>query len=104
MGTQQHCVVCQKWMESERGWGIRPDGYTLHLTMDDCRRFREEYWTTQHARDGGSVPDEYSFEAGEPFMVQVDSATHKQLMSRKKDPEMTPMEKAGVWECGSPPS
>lgn len=28
---KRHGVICQKWEESERGWGTRPNGYSLHL-------------------------------------------------------------------------
>ena len=26
-------VVCQLWEESERGWGVRPDGYSLQACL-----------------------------------------------------------------------
>jgi hypothetical protein len=32
-------VVYQSWLESERGWGVRPDGYSLHLSLGDRKRF-----------------------------------------------------------------
>jgi hypothetical protein len=28
-------VIRQEWEESERGWGCRPDGYSLHLDKED---------------------------------------------------------------------
>ena len=33
----------QNWEESERGWGIRPDGCSLHETVDDCVAYRKTY-------------------------------------------------------------
>lgn len=58
---------CQKWEESERGWGTRPDGFSLHLTEGDLKRFVEEYWD----RMPNSVPDEYSKPDGDPYLCPV---------------------------------
>lgn len=35
-------VIVQKWEESERGWGTRPDGYSIH--PDDAARKRFMRW------------------------------------------------------------
>ena len=62
-----HQVVCQKWEESERGWGVRPDGFSLHLSHDGLRKYIKEYW------DGmpDEAPDEYSRPSGTPYEVGV---------------------------------
>lgn len=49
-------VVCQPWEESERGWGTRPDGYSLHLTENDRKAFIKEYWDSMP----NTFPSEYS--------------------------------------------
>ena len=36
-------VYLQHWEESERGWGIRPDGCSLHLTLEDRKKYIEKY-------------------------------------------------------------
>lgn len=75
-----HPVVRQDWMESERGWGQRPDGYSLHRTAEDCKRFIKEYWSRMPPRDQfGNPPDEYSFPSGEPFVVDVDQKTYDEV-------------------------
>lgn len=51
-----------EWIELERGWGIRPDGDSLHLTDDDAKAYVAEYWEAQPDK----APDEYSAPAG-PF-------------------------------------
>lgn len=58
----------QNWLESERGWGIRPDGYSLHTTRGDVDAYIAQYW------DGmpDTVPDEYSRPDGEPYQVEVE--------------------------------
>lgn len=61
-------VVVQKWEESERGWGTRPDGFSLHLTEADLQAFIERYWACMP----DSVPDEYSRPDGKPYKSLVD--------------------------------
>lgn len=66
-------VLRQNWLESERGWGIRPDGYSIHLTQEDCTKFIKDYWE----RMPDQVPDEYSRPDGEPSLTQVDASTYE---------------------------
>ena len=44
------------WEESEQGWGVRPDGYSLHRNSEDAKAFVNEYWD----RMPNNVPEEYS--------------------------------------------
>ena len=67
-----YTVVRQEWLESERGWGIRPDGYSLHRSVEDCAQYIREYW----ARMPSYVPDEYSRPDGGPTPVTVDKKTY----------------------------
>lgn len=60
-------VIYQEWCESERGWGIRNDGCSLHLTKTDLEKFIKEYWSTMPDK----VPDEYSRPQGKPYLVEV---------------------------------
>ena len=46
----------QRWEESERGWGVRPDGCSLHLDSNYHKRYINEIYTI---RQGEMVPDEY---------------------------------------------
>lgn len=72
-------VVRQDWLESERGWGCRPDGYTLHLTKSDRDAFVKAYWD----RMPDEVPDEYSRPEGQPTLVDVDEATYEKVKASK---------------------
>ena len=45
-----------KWEESERGWGIRPDGYSFHRSPEEAKEFIEEY----QKKLPKEIPDEYS--------------------------------------------
>lgn len=74
-------VIAQEWLESERGWGQRPDGYTLHLTMEDCKKYRDEYWSKQP----DDVPECYSRECGDPFSVAVAPKLFKLVKEKSKE-------------------
>jgi hypothetical protein len=82
-------VVCQLWEESERGWGARPDGYTLHLTEADRRAFIADYW----ARQPREVPDEYSRPSGMPTVLDVNDEVYGQVRAGR----------FGQWYSGNPP-
>ncbi len=64
-------VICQQWQEHERGWGTRPDGYSLHLTMADRNAYIEAYWAAMPDQ----VPDEYSHPVGDWYYTEVDDVT-----------------------------
>tara|TARA_Y100000034_G_scaffold135249_2_gene206403 strand:+ start:90 stop:392 length:303 start_codon:yes stop_codon:yes gene_type:complete len=55
--------VVQDWIESERGWGQRPDGWSIHLTIEDVVEFNEQANKRQVEFYEGQgimgVPDEY---------------------------------------------
>ena len=80
-------VVRQNWEESERGWGVRPDGYSLHLTLSDRHQFIKEYWDTMP----NYVPDTYSRPEGEPVPTGVEQVVFDQLTELKKEG------KPGIW-------
>ncbi|MFA6461851.1 MAG: hypothetical protein WCV90_06305 [Candidatus Woesearchaeota archaeon] len=76
---EEKLVVKQEWDESERGWGIRPDGYSLHLSVEDRQQFIKDYWGTMP----DSVPDEYSRPSGDPFWIKIDLETYHQIEESK---------------------
>lgn len=65
--TQKYTVLCQLWEESERGWGVRPDGYSLHLSENDRQDYINAYWE----RMPKSVPDEYERPGCNPYWAEV---------------------------------
>ena len=50
-------IVYVDWTESERGWGLRPDGCSLHLNEHEYELFLRDYNRSLPE----DVPDEYSF-------------------------------------------
>lgn len=79
-----YIVWRQDWEESERGWGIRPDGYSLHLSQSDVKAFVRQYWAGMPKE----VPDEYSRESGSPYKMLVDKKTYDRVKNSGN----------GVWE------
>ena len=61
-------VWVQKWEESERGWGTRPDGYSMHAFKVDVKTFAIDYWDSMP----DSIPAIYSRPCGYPFVAEVD--------------------------------
>ncbi len=82
-------VICQKWEESERGWGTRPDGYSLHLDRSSCELFIAKYWEGMP----DEVLDEYSRPDGTPYLCEVDEVLYEEVKAGK----------FGVRKHGTPP-
>jgi fructose-1,6-bisphosphatase/inositol monophosphatase family enzyme len=72
-------AIYLSWTESESGWGIRPDGCSLHKTENDAKLFVKEYWKRMPAE----TPDEYSFPDSEPRTVQVSDKLYQRVEERK---------------------
>ena len=77
--AKTYTVLKQHWIESERGWGIRPDGNSYHLTTEDRDPFIKEYW----ARMPKEVPDEYSRPYGKPTVIEVKKSFYKEVRGTK---------------------
>lgn len=101
LGVGLRLVVCQDWEESERGWGVRPDGFTLHLTREDRDAYVKGYNDTYNNLP--SAPDEYTRTSGDPRVIQVDEGTYWKLVSHHADMEgwgEHPWRRLGCWGKG----
>jgi len=76
---QLRYAVLDTWTESERGWGSRPDGATLHLTMEDYGEYVEEYW----GRMPKGVPDEYSRPDASPRNVVIEEDLYQKIVASR---------------------
>ena len=72
-------VVYVSWEESERGWGTRPDGCSLHLTKADFEIYLDNYWDKMP----DEAPDEYSRPAGTPVAVSVGLRLYARIKETK---------------------
>lgn len=71
-----HVAVCQKWEESEQGWGVRPDGFSLHVSVDGLTSYIAEHW----AGMPDETPPEYSRPSGESYPVGIASSVMAMLV------------------------
>lgn len=74
MNTERriNALYAVEWVESERGWGVRPDGYSFHASKEDAEQFIKEY----QDKLPKEVPDEYSFPQGSPKLSEVSESLH----------------------------
>ena len=75
----QNIAWYQSWEESEREWGQRPDGYSLHLTEQDAKDYIKSYMDGQKEQLGERTPDEYTRPAGSPYRVIITDKTYANL-------------------------
>lgn len=61
-------VILQRWEESDRNWGTRPDGCSLHLSTDG----RDVYIKEIYKDRIGEAPDCYERIIGSPLVVFID--------------------------------
>ncbi len=105
--TQPLELVVQKWEESERGWGVRPDGYSLHLTEPDRAEYIKSYWD----RMPKAAPSEYTRPSGNPYQAKVSDLTEEELTAlhvehgiRRRDNNYPSDGAGGVMDSTKPPS
>lgn len=69
-------VYLQYWEESERGWGVRPDGCSLHLDLNNHKSYLDRIYS---GRDSKNVPYEYDRVVGDPIEVEVSDSIFNQV-------------------------
>ena len=69
-------VYLQYWEESERGWGIRPDGCSLHIDLAHHKLYISKIYED---RDINDVPYEYDRVVGDPIQVIVSDDIFNQV-------------------------
>jgi hypothetical protein len=69
-------TICfMAWEESERGWGVRPDGCSLHLSAEEADCFIDKY----NAELPDEVPDIYSRPVHPRFNIRVSDALYRHV-------------------------
>ena len=68
-------IVYVAWLESERGWGVRPDGCSLHLNPEDFKAYMKQYWSEMPKQ----VPDEYSRPCSDPTEALVKNSLYQKI-------------------------
>jgi hypothetical protein len=72
-------AVYVSWTESERGWGMRPDGCSIHLSMDEWARYFRE-WNASQPKE---VPAEYTA-PGTPKPIDISDEQLIDTLKKKK--------------------
>lgn len=68
-------IILQLWEESERNWGVRPDGCSIHLDSNNRDSFINDFYSKREE----NVPDVYERAFGEPFYAFVQDNLFKIL-------------------------
>lgn len=76
-------VILETWTESEAGWGQRPDGYSIHLSKEDYKKFVENHWKFLKELYGESTPHEYDRPDNNLEVVKVSYKFFKKIEKSK---------------------
>jgi hypothetical protein len=71
-------VYLQYWEESERGWGVRPDGCSLHISKEDAKSYTDKIYSD---RDLVNIPDEYDRVVGDLIDVEVSDEIYEEILN-----------------------
>lgn len=96
-------VWVQEWEESERGWGTKPDGFTISPTKEAAIKHTKQLSDDMRAREKelykGQLPECYSRPDGEPYEIEL---RNPELLKRALDAFPQAL---GIWAGpDSPPS
>lgn len=79
----QRKLIIQNWEDRERGWGARPGGWTIHLSLNACQVYVDGY-NRQH-NNQASAPDEYTRTSGSSFEIFVDEDLYLKIEAKMGD-------------------
>jgi len=72
-------VILQLWEESERGWGTRPDGCSLHTDFSN----RKQYVESLYEGRSEVAPDVYERVIGDPIPAFVTDNLYNRILKDK---------------------
>jgi hypothetical protein len=68
-------IICMSWEKNDVAGGIIPDGFSLHLTKDDCEAYVNRYW----AGNPQEITTAYSKPTGMPATVYAKERLYKRI-------------------------
>ena len=71
-------VYLQYWEESEKGWGVRPDGCSLHISISDYKSYLEKVYSD---RNPVVIPNEYDRIVGDLIEVEVTNKIYDEILN-----------------------
>lgn len=69
----------QRWYESERGWGISFDGFTVAIDSSKHQEVLREIRKLEYEVYKGQVPDSYTAPDGPSYAVQVTRLPYEEI-------------------------
>ena len=87
-------IYVMAWEEKESGWGIRPDGWSVHVSSEEYENYlkrhwalHDEYFERHRARTPNPLPFEYSRPVAEVALREAqlpdDHALARRLAAEK---------------------
>lgn len=73
-------VICQRWHEMDEGVQ-RLDGYTLHLSRQDCRKYVNDYRKENYTEP--ETPPFYIATSGEPREIFVSQTVYDKILESR---------------------
>jgi hypothetical protein len=67
--------IFQFWEESERGWGVRPDGCSIHLNKEELNNYIKDIYKNR----GDEIPNEYDRIIGTPLECFISNKLYDEL-------------------------
>jgi hypothetical protein len=77
-------VFVQNWEERERGWGSRPDGFTIHVDKEQLDKYVAWYHKTFNNKS--AAPDEYTTTDGSPIEIEVSDELYAKIKTASEFP------------------
>jgi hypothetical protein len=79
-------VILQIWEESERGWGTRPDGCSMHIDLKERENYIQTIYDSRKSET--SIPDEYERIVGEGVEAFIEDELYN-LVQKDKSIRLT---------------
>ena len=79
-------VILQIWEESERGWGTRPDGCSMHIDLKERENYIQTIYNSRKSEI--SIPDEYERIVGEGVEAFIEDDLYN-LVQKDKSIRLT---------------
>ena len=79
-------VFLQIWEESERGWGTRPDGCSMHIDLKERENYIQTIYDSRKSDE--SIPNEYDRIVGEGVEAFIEDALYA-LVEKGKSLRLT---------------
>ena len=81
--VEGYVAYLQHWEESERGWGVRPDGLSMHPDEESAKLYRDRIIAINETPSGLGVPNEYDRPDGNLKKVVVTERLRDIILSKE---------------------